>query len=116
VTRLGEFSPIGRFFSCAVVLVNCESSSIVWATLFLEKLYVLILTNRGLGYILGQSYRKLIRSLGFLCVLLLLDLLKKAREEYCAFYFPFNGAITSNWLCQRLLATKSKTSAIKQCD
>jgi hypothetical protein len=57
VTRLGEFSPIGRLFSLGSSSKNCRSSQIFWATIFCGKNYLLALTTTGLGYILGYFFK-----------------------------------------------------------
>jgi hypothetical protein len=58
VTRLGEFSPIGRLFTLALFEITflCH----IFATFFDTKTVVnlVILINYGLGYILGDFFKK----------------------------------------------------------
>jgi hypothetical protein len=53
VTRLGEFSPIGRFYSLGSFLKITEVAQIL-GLFFQGKSYVLILTKDGLDYNFGN--------------------------------------------------------------
>jgi hypothetical protein len=53
VTRLGEFLPNGRMFPFGSLCENYRSSTNFWGTLSHRKIYVLIVSNKGLGYIFG---------------------------------------------------------------
>jgi hypothetical protein len=56
VTRLGEFSPIGRLLTMSSFVANYRSSQNIRATLFHCKSYELILTKKWLGYILVELF------------------------------------------------------------
>jgi hypothetical protein len=62
VTRLGEFSPIGRLFTLGSFVENYRRMLKFLATFFLSKRHVLILTKNALGYILGDFFHKPIWS------------------------------------------------------
>jgi hypothetical protein len=64
VTRLGDFSPIGWLFSLGSFLENYCCSPKFLTSFFNGQSYVLILTNNGLGYILGDFYTILCRVVG----------------------------------------------------
>jgi hypothetical protein len=56
VTRLGEFSPIGRLFPSGSFFENYRNSTNNWATFFRYESCVLIFTRNGMGYILGDFF------------------------------------------------------------
>jgi hypothetical protein len=57
VTRLGEFSPIGRVFSLGSFLFYfTERAQTFWATISHGNSNVLISTKHTLGYILGDFF------------------------------------------------------------
>jgi hypothetical protein len=59
---LGEFLPIGRFFTYCRQFFNYRSSPNVWVAFFTEKdINVCILTKIGLGYIFGIFFTITIR-------------------------------------------------------
>jgi hypothetical protein len=57
VTRLGEFSPIGRMLFLWAVLFNCRNSPNFRVIIFSGKSYALILTNTGSACILGDYFK-----------------------------------------------------------
>jgi hypothetical protein len=57
VTRLGEFSPVGRLFTLGSVLKITElHSADFWASFSHGTGYVLIFANNHLGYSLGYFF------------------------------------------------------------
>jgi hypothetical protein len=62
VTRLGEFSPIGRLFSLCRFLEKYKSSPKFLSTFIHGKSFILTLPKNELGYILGDFCSKLIWS------------------------------------------------------
>jgi hypothetical protein len=56
VTRLGEFSPIGRLFTLGSILLITEVAQIFVLPFSKLKNCVLILAKNGLGYSLGNSF------------------------------------------------------------
>jgi hypothetical protein len=59
VTRLGQFSPIGRLFS----LGTFSKITNLWATILSGKLVNQILTKNWVGLYLGRFFQKFIWSL-----------------------------------------------------
>jgi hypothetical protein len=56
VTRLGEFSTIGRLFVYFGQFFNCKRSPKIWATFFPGKINLIILAPMGLGFSLGDFF------------------------------------------------------------
>jgi hypothetical protein len=59
VTRLDEFSPLGRIVTLEAFFENYRSSQNHWATVSRGKNYVIIMTKNGLGYILADFFSQL---------------------------------------------------------
>jgi hypothetical protein len=55
VTKLGEFSPIGRLFSLGIFFENYKRANIL-VYFFRGLNFELILAQNGLGYILGEFF------------------------------------------------------------
>jgi hypothetical protein len=53
---LGEFSPVGRLFTLGSFSEIAEVAPNFRAAIFSGKIYALILTFNGLGYILGDFF------------------------------------------------------------
>jgi hypothetical protein len=62
VTRLAEFSTFGRLCFLWAIFRKQQKKSKFFATFFLGKSFAFILTKNGLGYTLGDFFRKLIWS------------------------------------------------------
>jgi hypothetical protein len=56
VTRLGEFSPIGRLFG---FLKITDAGQFFWLPFFRVKSFTLNLTKNGLGFIWGDYFTNL---------------------------------------------------------
>jgi hypothetical protein len=59
VTRLGEFSPLGRLLTLGFIFENSRGGKTILAPFFHGKSCVLMLTENGLGHILGTFFTNL---------------------------------------------------------
>jgi hypothetical protein len=58
VTRLGDFSPLGRFFTLDSFMKNTQLAQICVQLISKVKVMYYYLTKNGLGYILGNLKKK----------------------------------------------------------
>jgi hypothetical protein len=67
VTRLDDFSPIGRLFTMGSFL-RSQKQPYIWATFIHQKIQAIKFTKNGLGYISGDFFKNSSGHPGRICI------------------------------------------------